>query len=177
MSMIGDVPIFFEKGDVKIYLEKLEHFFEANEIAEEKKKAILLIDEYTYKLLRNVCHPLQPKNKTYEELVELLKKHYVVRTSVFRERVKFYAARQYATESIFRWFIRVKKLSVDCKFGNNFDDIVLDRFISGLRRSRILDRLCEEDNTLTLKQAIDIAVNEERALKGCNESDDDTESE
>ena len=178
--MIGELPIFYAgSSDWQVYVERLEQFFEVNDIAEDKKKALLLtsVGEDTYKTLRDVCHPLLPKNKTFEELIELLNKQYVVRTSVFRERVKFYTARQYATESISNWFVRIKKLSVDCKLGNKFDDVLLDRFISGLRPTPILDRLCEEEDTLTLKQAVEIAVNKESSLKGSGEGNEDNESQ
>ena len=130
-----------------------------------------------YKVLRDLCYPLLPKDKTFEELVELLNKQYIKQKSVFRERVKFYAARQYATEPISNWFVRIKKLSVDCKFGNKFDDVLLDRFISGLRPSPILDRLCQEEDTLTLKEAVEIAVNKEICLKWSGKGEEDIDSQ
>ena len=172
MSTIGELPTFCEKFyDWQMHAGRLEQFFEANEISEENKTTLLIISicEHAYKTLRAICHPLLPKEKTCEELIELLHNHYVVRTLVFRERVKFYTAKQYATESISKWFVRIMKLSADCKLGNNFDAVLLDRFISGLRPSPILDRLCEEEDTLTFKQAVEIAVNKESSLKASGE--------
>lgn len=44
--------------------------------------------------------------------------------------------------------------------------ILLDRFVSGLRQSLILDRLCDGDEEkLTLQQAVDIAVTKESSVK------------
>ena len=37
--------------------------------------------------------------------------------------------------------------------------------MTGLRPGQVLDRLCEENETLTLQQAVDIAINKECALK------------
>lgn len=164
MGLIGEVPIFYSDiGDWQVHTERLEQFFEINDVVPEKKKALLItsVGEDVYKTLRDLCHPVLPKNKTYEELVNLLNKQLCVKTSVFRERFKFYIARQDPTESVALWYARIKKLSVDCKFGDQFETVLLDRFISGLLLGPILDRLCEEDSKITLQQAVDIALSKE----------------
>lgn len=172
-GMIGDLPTFYSgHSDWQVYTERLEQFFEVNDIAgADKKKALLLtsIGEDVYKTLRDVCHPQLPKQRSYDELLELLNKQFVVRTSVFRERVKFYTARQYANETIAQWYARLKKLSLDCRFGDRFEAVLLDRFVSGLRPGAILDRLCEEEagaDELTVQRVLEIAVNKESSAKG-----------
>lgn len=169
MATLGDMPKFYGAyDDWFVYAERLEQFFEVNDIPDEKKKAILLISisEGDYKTLRDVCHPALPKEKTYNELFELLNKQFVKKTSILRERYNFYNARQKADESIANWFARIKKLSIDCKFGEQFDDILLDRFISGMKPSAVLDRLCEEEvDSLTLQGALEIATNRESVVK------------
>lgn len=176
MALIGEIPKFYSQDDDwQVFTERLEQFFEINDVAEDKKRAILItsISDDVYKLLRDVCHPVLPKNKTFDELCELLNKQFVVKTSVFRERVTFYSAKQMKNETISNWFARIKKLSVDCKFGDRFDEILLDRFISGLRSSPILDRLCEEDeDKLTLQNAVEIAITKESAIKETSQDDD-----
>jgi len=132
-----------------VYTERLEQFFEVNEIAADKQKALLLtsVGEDTYKTLRDVCHPLTPKENTFNELIELLDKRFVVRTSFFRERVKFYTSNQYSNESIAFWYVRIKKLSIDCQFGDRLAAVLRYHFISGLRTSTVLDRFCGEKNS------------------------------
>lgn len=168
MSYIGELPRFWEGGDWQVFKERLEQFFEINDVPDEKKRAILItcIADNVYKTLRDVCHPTLPKDKSFDELCALLDKQFVVKTSVFRERFNFYNTKQNKDESIAQWFARIKKLSVDCKFGDRFDYILLDRFISGLKQSPILDRICEEDeDKLTLQQAVEIAITKESAIK------------
>lgn len=163
-TLIGQMPYFCPGfSDWQVFTERLEQYLEANEIPAEKRKALLLtsIDEIVYKTLHDVCHPMLPKDKTYDDLMQLLNKQYIVRKSTHRERVTFYTAKQVRYETISAWFAHLKKLSVDCKFGENFDAVLLDRFISGLRSSAILDRLCEEDPTLTLAKAVEIATDKE----------------
>lgn len=182
MALIGELPRYYNDGfsDWNVFCERLEQFFEINDVAEEKKKAILItsIDDNVYKTLRDVCHPALPKEKTFEELCALLTKQFVKKTSVFRERCQFYTAKQNASESVSGWFARIKSLSVDCKFGERFDEVLLDRFISGLRPSPILDRLCEEEeDSLTVQKALEIAVNKESTVKDNFVDDDDDDDE
>lgn len=163
MAMIGEMPTFNSKNDDwQVYTERLEQFFVMNDIPEEKKKAILItsIDSDIYKILRDVCYPVQPAEKSFDEICTLLNKQFVVQKSMYRERHRFYNSHRGVGESIASWFARLKKLSVDCHFGEEFDAVLLDRFISGLQPSVILDRLCEE-TSLTLQQAVDIAVSKE----------------
>lgn len=177
MALIGEIPKFYSQyDDFQVFTERLEQFFEINDVAEEKKRALLItsISDDVYKTLRDVCHPVLPKNKTFDELIELLNKQFVVKTSVLRERVQFYNAKQSKDESIANWFAKIKKLSVDCKFGDRFDEILLDRFISGLKSGPILDRLCEEDeDKLTLQNAVEIAITRESAMKENHDANDD----
>jgi hypothetical protein len=166
--MIGSIPEFNGNcDDWNVYAERLEQFFEVNDIPEAKRSALLIsvIGADTYKSLRDLCHPVIPKNKPFEELCELLRKQYSPQVAIFRERATFYNARQNAGETCTVWYGRLKKLSVDCKFGENLESILVDKFITGLRPGQVLDRLCEENETLTLERALDIAVNKECALK------------
>lgn len=161
MALIGVVYRF--NGDTYSwpeYHERLEQFYELNHIqTEPKKRAMLLnaIDQHVYIILRGLCNPHLPKDKTYDELVQVLSGHFVVRKSIFRERVKFYQAVQGENDSIAEWFGRVKELAVGCRFGIRSEKILLDRFVSGLRSSSILDRLCEENDDLTIDQSVLIA--------------------
>lgn len=166
-QMIGSIPEFNGSvDDWNVYQERLEQFFEVNDIAAQKQVALLIsvIGADSYKTLRDLCHPVLPKNKTFDELCNLLRKQYSPQVAVFRERTNFYNARQEGYENVTQWFGRLKKLSVDCKFGENLESILVDKFVTGLRTGQILDRLCEENESLTLEQALELAVNKECAL-------------
>lgn len=168
MALIGNVPEFKSgKDDWSVYSERLEQFFEINDIPEEKRNAFLIssVGADTYKTIRDLCHPILPKDKTFEELCDLMKKQFTTQVAIYRERNQFYNARQFATETVTNWFARIKKLSIDCRFGGDLESILLDRFISGLKSSPILDRLCEENETLKLEDAVAIATNKESSLK------------
>lgn len=164
---IGRIEEFYHWSDWTVYYERLEQFFEVNNIPEEKRVGVLIsvIGSYTYKILRDLCHPTLPKEKTFDELCELMRRNFCPQVSIFRERITFYRVVQEPRECITSWYRRIKSLSVDCKFGENLEVILLDRFITGLRSGPILDRLCEEKETITLQQAMEIALNKEASLE------------
>lgn len=166
-NVIGTLPTFSQGyDDWKTYSEILDQFFIVNNVEDEKKSAFLIscIGSETYKVLRDLCHPSLPKDKPFAELSEILRKQFSPQVAIFRERTNFYNAKQSVGENVTSWYGRVKRLSVDCKFGDNLESILLDKFITGLKVGQVLDRLCEENETLTLQQAVDIATNKECSL-------------
>lgn len=167
MALIGVVYRFSGVGSWSDYHEGLEQFFEINQIhTESKKKALLLnaIETYVYEVLRGLCHPTMPKDKTYEELIVIMNNHYISRKSVFRERIKFYQAVQTVYDSISDWLACIRELAVDCKFGVNSDAVLRDRFVSGLRSTTIRERLYEENEDVTLEKCLEIAKCMESSL-------------
>lgn len=167
-QMIGSVGEFFEGyDDWDVYHERLEQFFEVNDVPEAKRSAFLIsvIGADAYKSLRDLCHPVVPKDKPFEELCALLRKQFARQVAIYRERTKFYNAKHEEGENATQWYGRLKRLSVDCKFGSNLEQVLLDKFVTGLRPGQVLDRLCEEPETLKLEQALDIAINKECAAK------------
>jgi hypothetical protein len=79
MTSFGRIePFNAENESITAYLERIELFFQANEIANEKKVAVLLsvIGGKTYTLLRGLLSPAKPQEKTFAELAAELKKHF-----------------------------------------------------------------------------------------------------
>ena len=76
------------------YVERLEHFFEANSITDaDKKRAVFLsvVGPVTYKLLRNLLAPAKVGEKSYAECVEALTRHFRPVPSEIVERCKFHS--------------------------------------------------------------------------------------
>ena len=170
-GVIGCIPTFNQGcDDWKTYEEILEQFFIVNNVEDNKKSAFLIscIGAETYKTLRDLSHPVLPKDKPFEDLAEILRKQFSPQVAIFRERTNFYNSKQSGNENVTMWYGRLKRLSVDCKFADNLESILLDKFITGLRPGQVLDRLCEENESLTLQTAVDIASNKECSLKEAN---------
>lgn len=148
--------------------ERLEiHFAEIDCIEEAAQKATLLksINAESYSLLRALCDPDLPVKKSYKQLCDMMNTHYSPPTIIFRERHNFYAATKSAEENVTAWYARVKQLALKCKFGH-LDDSVRDKFIDGLSNDeKIFDKLCEENETLTLADALKKALIQESKVK------------
>ncbi|KAJ8927083.1 hypothetical protein NQ314_020490 [Rhamnusium bicolor] len=93
---IATLANFKQGDDFEIFEERLEQFFLANRIENERKVSVLLtsIDEETYKTLKNLCDPAKPKDKSYEQLIGLLSTQFKASVSVYRRRIQFDSLRQ-----------------------------------------------------------------------------------
>ena len=79
-------------GDITEYIERVDEYFIANDVDEERKKTAIfltLIGQDTYKLLKNLLAPDKANEKTYEELAEVLQGHLQPKPIFIAERYKF----------------------------------------------------------------------------------------
>ncbi|XP_046803806.1 uncharacterized protein K02A2.6-like [Lucilia cuprina] len=135
-----------------LWKEKLDiHFTEINCTEESTKKATLL----------KAIGPIAT--------LQLTKMHYTPPTIIFRERKSFHTAIQGEDETVAEWHARVKKLALACKFGVHLDAFVLDRFIMGIN-NKIFERLCEEDEKITIEDALRKALIMEMNINNCGNS-------
>ncbi|XP_029732529.1 uncharacterized protein K02A2.6-like [Aedes albopictus] len=150
-----------EEEEWELYKEQLEQYFVSNSIQEATKKAVLInhLSSKTYKLLRDLCTPTQPKDKTYVELCTLLSTHFTPPVIVHKERRIFSRAQrnQDGPETVNEWIARIKNLAANCRFGNYLPQALVNKFVDGLD-GKAFDRICEEDDTLTLEKAQEIAL-------------------
>ena len=92
MALIGKIEEYDEKESWIEYTERLEQYFAANEITDcGKKRAVLLsvCGAKTYKRIRNLVNPRRPTDKSFAELVNLVKNHLNPRPSSILCRCKF----------------------------------------------------------------------------------------
>lgn len=157
---------FSEEDDINCFLERLEQYFEANNVAKERQVPTLLIslNEKCYKTLKNLCQPSLPKEKTFIELQQLLTLRYQPRVSYFRKRIIFDKLHQGDGETISKWYARVRESAAECNYGVDIEKRVTDKFVTGLKAGPILERLCEEPITKSVRELLDIALNKESAM-------------
>ena len=85
------------------YAERLECFFDANDIdGEEKKRSILLsvCGATTYSTLRALVAPDKPKDVSYVDLVKTLSEHFNPKPSEIVQRFYFHNCKQKPGQSI-----------------------------------------------------------------------------
>lgn len=154
--------------DLAVHVELLEEYFVVKDIKDDTKKRSYLLTSLTtrvYKLLRNLTNPEAPKDVAYADLLKLMKKQFVSNINVYKERRKFYEAIQEAGEDVLMFFNKIKSLSVNCDFGNVLDNILIDRFICGLKRGQVFDRLCEESNYESIEICLELARSKEDIIE------------
>ena len=66
------------KEDWTSYTERLQQYFAANDIPEEKQRAVLLSScgPQTYNLLKSVLAPEKPTDKSFVQIVQLMKDYF-----------------------------------------------------------------------------------------------------
>ena len=166
-ARIGNIEAFDAKEETwTAYCERFELFVICNSIEENKKASTLLtiVGAKTYNLIRNLCTPTLPSNKTYQQIVELVKNHLQPAPSEIAERYKFNQLNQKEGESIADYLAKLKQASTYCNFGANLNNQLRDRLVSGIRSDRLRQILLSE-RELTLDRALTKATAHEAALR------------
>ena len=89
------------------------------------------------------------------ELIQALEKICVPKSNETVSRHLFFNCSQKQGETFEEFLMELKKLSVNCNFGNLKDSLIKDRIISGVLDSSLRDRLLKED-TLELEKCINL---------------------
>lgn len=124
MALFGRIEEFkLENEPWSAYIEWLEQFFEANDIDEVKHIATLLsvMDATTYGLLRNLVQPNKPKDKTFDEIVTVLKEHFEPKPLLVAERFCFNRCNQKANQPVAQYVAELKQCAAKCEFSANLD--------------------------------------------------------
>lgn len=166
-GMIGSIEPYVPGECFEEYKERLELFFELNDVVEEKRVAMLitLIGPDTYRILKSLVIPAEPKKKKYEELVAALTNYFAPTVNVIAERYKFQQCVQASSESISDYIVALKTSAQSCKFENFLDDALRDRFVAGIQSSGLRALLLKEKD-LKFQSACALALNFEMAESG-----------
>ncbi len=160
VGLIGRIESFDEAVEPwTSYVERLEQYFEVNNISQDKKVPALLtqLGGKSYNLLRNLTAPDKPKNKSYDALVKLLSDHLTPKPIVIAERFRFHKRNQKDGESINEYMAELRKLTEFCDFGAVLNDTLRDRLVCGLRNEQVQKKLLTVAE-LNLTKAIEISV-------------------
>lgn len=137
MASIGKLEVFDDSQESWAnYTERLEQYFIANEVADNKKVPALLslIGPKTYGLLRDLTAPEKPSSKSFVDLVAILQAHLAPKPLVIAERFRFHKREQKEGESVNAYAAELRRLAEHCEFGTNLNDSLRDRFVCGLRQ-------------------------------------------
>ena len=174
MTAIGKIEQFkAEEESITAYLERVELYFAANDIDEGEKKVTVflsVVGAQAYTLLRDLVSPAKPKEKTFAQLMEVLKKHYEPTRIVIAECFYFHCRSQQPGESIAQYVVELRRLATHCQFAGYLDEALRDHFVCGIRSEAIQrSLLTEKDLTLVcaikVAQGMEAAKNNAKSLK------------
>ncbi|XP_034157776.2 LOW QUALITY PROTEIN: uncharacterized protein K02A2.6-like [Pangasianodon hypophthalmus] len=158
----------FDSGtdDWTMYCERMEQYFKANDIGNEKRVSVLLsaIGGKAYALLRSLTAPAKPADVSFDNIVKTMQDHLAPKPLLIAEQFRFHKRNQNEGESIAAYVAELKKLSEHCQFGDGLNDALRDRLVCGILQESIQKRLLTEAD-LTFKRAVEIAVAMETAAR------------
>ncbi|KAL6461145.1 hypothetical protein MHYP_G00311110 [Metynnis hypsauchen] len=133
------------------------------------------VGSQTYSLMRNLLSPAKPGEKSYIELVELLKAHYNPKPSEIVQRFKFNSRNRKPKESVSEYVAVLRELAQHCNYGDKLTEMLRDRLVCGIEDDRMQRRLLAEpeltyDKALKLAQAIETASKDIQDIQGQSKS-------
>ena len=131
-----------------MYTERLEQFFGANDILEDKKAAVLLA------IIGPVAFPDKPSSKSYDELIVVMSGYYNPKPIVTVQRYQFFSRFRQLDESISSFVAELRSLAKDYDFGTALDDNLRDRLVCGVTEPGIQKKSLAEPN-LTFEKAFE----------------------
>ena len=162
MANLTKIPKFIpEKISLDKYLVLMEANFAAYEVTDEDKKKNFLIVSLgpkTFGTLCNLWASQLPGEKAYNELVDLLKEHFVTKPSYHRSLCLFQQRRKYAKESLKEFYVELKNLANNCNFGNSYDSKLRDKLFMAIDHQPYFKFLMSEDlnlENMTSKQLLE----------------------
>ena len=128
-----------------------------------------------YGLLRNLVSPTQVSNRSYDQLVDVLKAHLDPKPVIIAERFHFHRRMQALTKSIAEYQADLKRLAHTCQFGGNLDVALHDCLVCGMNSQSTQKRLLAESHltfskALTIALSIKAANNNTQQLKGAEQA-------
>ena len=137
-----------------------------DQAVERLKRMYLLssVGKDGYKLLKSLSWPDHVRDKSYEDLKRLLQTKLAPPVNTASEQYKFSLCKQEESECLSAFLTRLKDKASLCAYGDQFQNMVINRFICGIRSSGIRMQLlssCEE--TTTVDRIFELAVMKEQA--------------
>ncbi|KAJ8670720.1 hypothetical protein QAD02_001979 [Eretmocerus hayati] len=169
---IGQIEEFDPDVDWEINQGRLEQYLTVNHVVGERRAAVLItvIGPRVHETLRDLWFPDPPSSRLYEDLCTTLRKYFAPTFSVSKERKQFYDLHQDSSKTVNLWYARVKKGEVKCKFGEDPENRVEDKFVAGMSEGKVLERICEEEHTTSLDDIVRLARKKEATLPKATES-------
>ena len=155
------------------YSERLQYYFDANDVASEDKKRSILLSVCgipTLKLIKGLLQADKVKTTPYSEIVKAVKDFYVPPPSRIVQRFKFNTRNREKGESIAQFVTCLRQISENCGYGASLKEMLRDRLVCGVNHDGIQRKLLSEkdltyDRAYELSMAVEAAERNTKDLK------------
>ena len=153
-------PFDNSQKDWLSYIARLQNYFIANDIAEDKAakcQAILLsvCGVSIYRLIKSLVAPSKPEEVCFENLVKLVEGDHNPEPSATVQHFKFHSRCRQPGETVNTYVAELRRITEHCKF-DNLESMMYDRLVCGIQDPRIQRRLLAEAKS-EFKQAFELA--------------------
>ncbi|XP_076049279.1 uncharacterized protein LOC143029951 [Oratosquilla oratoria] len=175
-------PFNPEELPFDVYLALFEAHVDTQDITDAgKKKNQLFVSIGTkmFGILANLTAPDMPTTKTYDELIELMKNHFITKPSYHRSLCSFQQRREVEKETVKELYADLKRLAKDCNFGTMFDARLRDQLFMAVDHEPYFKYLLAEDlklEALTSSTLLERILLLEKAHIGEGETDNPSSS-
>ena len=128
-SCIGKLQEYAVGDDLEDYTDCLKRYFMANKMDTdedaERRRAVLLsvCGAPMYSLIKDLLAPAKPSDKSYEELVILVKRHYHPKPGKIVSRYKFYTHHRQDGQSASEFMADLRRLTEHCEFTDKREEM------------------------------------------------------
>ena len=169
-GIIGSIKEFESSYDNWLaYKRRIDAWLRVNKIEEEQKDDVLiaLVGSEAVDLLVSLCTPNDITTTSYEDLTGMLARHYGCGENEVISSYQFHTRDQAETETISEYIVALKKLSINCVFGdeNQRNKRLRNRLVVGVKEDAIRNRLLAEHD-LSWKLACEVAIQMDMARYG-----------
>ena len=169
MATFGKIYEFNVKDDWPQYIERLGHYFSANDISDAgKQKSMLLsvVGADTYKLMHNLSVPNLPGTKTYEQLVQLIGTKIICspEPNIIVQRCLFNSRTRKSNETVSTFVNELRCIAAKCEYGLQLKENLRDRLVAGVNNETFQQRLLQNPG-LTFESALTTCLAMETAAK------------
>nr|XP_049462311.1 uncharacterized protein K02A2.6-like [Anopheles coluzzii]XP_049462313.1 uncharacterized protein K02A2.6-like [Anopheles coluzzii]XP_049462317.1 uncharacterized protein K02A2.6-like [Anopheles coluzzii]XP_049462318.1 uncharacterized protein K02A2.6-like [Anopheles coluzzii]XP_049462319.1 uncharacterized protein K02A2.6-like [Anopheles coluzzii] len=148
-----------EGMSVADYFDRLEWALQVNNIPKEKyaDNARVHMRSELNNAFKFLITPKNPEEIPYEELRQILQRHFDQAKNKFVESIKFRNIRQQKGETIAQFVLRLKQGAASCEYGTFLDRMLIEQMLHGFDERAICDTIVAKNPT-TFKEAFDIAI-------------------
>ncbi|XP_003739239.1 uncharacterized protein K02A2.6-like [Galendromus occidentalis] len=168
MASTNNVPTFdgFDVSTEQFssWAERLENHLSLHDVSNEEKRKNAVIswmgaDAYR-KLMDRVQPERKPKDLSFVEIVEVLRKVYEPLKNKWSSRSAFRKVRQSAGESLSTFENRLRHAAVDCHFSaDQLQERLIEQFTEGLEDKQIMQKILMKEGDFTKLAEVSLLAN------------------